>query len=120
MSDHLADTMHSVFTPEEFAQFRKDVEFGRKSFITIVAPRQEKDMAGNMKTWAISGEDGGSDAPQWYVLLYAAGKEQAERFLARHFKKIGREDLLEVDSEIAFEIVKPNADNIVFSTVEAE
>ena len=49
MSDHLADVMHGVFTPEEFAQFRKDVEFGRKSFITIMAPRQEEDMAKGKK-----------------------------------------------------------------------
>ena len=73
-------------------------------------------MAGNMKTWAISGKDGKSDVGGWHVLLYAAGRERAEKVLARHLKRIGREDLLEGD--VKFTIVKPDANNVVFSTVE--
>ncbi len=42
MTDAIHEILSEVFTDEELAQLRRDVQYGLCSFVTIVEPREER------------------------------------------------------------------------------
>ena len=43
MTNPIHEALREVFSDEELAQLRRDVQYGRCSFVTIVEPRDERE-----------------------------------------------------------------------------